>query len=175
MLLKLVVVPCDKALWPMSDPPLSLLSPADNPAVTSHITLLQGIINRLSDNSASCKTWCLTLVAALLGLSGAAHAAGIVEFALVPVVVFGYLDATYLAQERAYRQLYSDVVAMIRSAQYKLTNAYEARAPTVTLLHFLSALGSWSVLPVYLSLLLAYAVAYLTGWLSVLSAATTSP
>jgi hypothetical protein len=55
------------------DPSSSPFWPADSPAATTHITLLQGIITRLANNSASCKTWCLTLVAALLSLSGAAH------------------------------------------------------------------------------------------------------
>jgi hypothetical protein len=38
------------------DPRDSLLWPADNPAVTAHINLLQGVINRLANNSAACKT-----------------------------------------------------------------------------------------------------------------------
>ena len=44
-----------------NDPGESPLWPADSPAVTAHINLLQGIINRLANNSASCKTWCLPL------------------------------------------------------------------------------------------------------------------
>jgi hypothetical protein len=40
--------------------------PADNPAAIAHVNLIQGIINRLANNSASCKTWCLVIVSALL-------------------------------------------------------------------------------------------------------------
>ena len=79
--------------------------PADNPAAIEHIKLLQGIVNRLANNSASCKTWCLTLVAALLSLAGTSRNLAIVPISLVPVVVFGFIDTMYLAQERAYRDL----------------------------------------------------------------------
>jgi hypothetical protein len=92
--------------------------PADNPAVTAHIDLLQGIITRLADNSASCKTWCITLVSALLSLAGATHVPAMVAFALVPVVIFGFMDTMYLAQERAYRELYSRLIKAVRSASY---------------------------------------------------------
>src|SRR5262245_30337239 len=31
----------------------------DAPSVQSHLTMLQGVVNRLAANSASCKTWCV--------------------------------------------------------------------------------------------------------------------
>ena len=151
-----------------ADATRSLLWPADNPAVTAHITLLQGIINRLANNSASCKTWCLTLVAALLSLAGAARAPAIVTFVLVPIVVFGYLDSMYLAQERAYRLLYARIVDAIRSGSYGLTDAFDARAP-LKRGAFWSALVSWSVFPLYLGLIVTYLVVHFTGWLRVLA------
>jgi hypothetical protein len=154
----------------MSDnPTASPLWPADNPAVIAHINMLQGIINRLAASSGACKTWCLPLVAALLGLAGATHVPAIVTFALVPVVIFGGLDGMYLAQERAYRALYNDVVTAIRGGTYTLANVYEARAP-VGFGEFVSALTSWSVYPVYLGLIVVYLVAQFSGWLAVLAA-----
>ena len=41
--------------------------------------------------------------------TGAIHQPRIVTFALVPVVVFGFLDAMYLAHERSYRELYARI------------------------------------------------------------------
>jgi hypothetical protein len=153
----------------VADPGKSPFWPADNPAVTAHISLLQGIINRLANNGASCKTWCLTLVGALLSLAGATHVAGIVTFALVPVVVFGFMDTMYLAQERAYRDLYTRTIHAICNRSYTLGNVYDARAP-INFRCFCSALASWSILPVYLGLILAYLVAMLSGWIAVLTA-----
>jgi hypothetical protein len=151
------------------DPTLLPLWPADSPAVTTHIQLLQSVINRLANNSASCKTWCLTLVAALLSLAGATHVAGLVTFALVPVVIFGLLDTMYLAQEREYRGLYARIVERIRNKSYTLGDVYEASAP-LRFSHFCSALWSWSIYPIYLGLTITYCVAYFAGWLPLLAA-----
>jgi hypothetical protein len=152
----------------------SALFPADNPAATTHITLLQGIITRLAGNSASCKTWCLTLVAALLSLAGAAHAPGVVHFATVPVVIFGFLDAKYLSHEQAYRHLFKEVVGKIRKNEYHLDKVYEAEAALKPGAWF-RALRSTAVYPMYLTLLVAYGVAVHCGWLGVLLAAPGKP
>lgn len=156
------------------DPRASPLWPADSPAVAAHMNLLQGIISRLANNSASCKTWCVTLVGALVSLAGATHVPGIVTFALVPVVIFGFVDTMYLAQEKAYRDLYTRTANTIRSGSYVLGNVYEASAP-IGFCRICSALASWSIFPVYAGLILAYLVAHLAGWLVVLTAAAKSP
>ena len=35
-------------------------------AVQAHLGIVQSVIQRMSANSASCKTWCITLVSAIL-------------------------------------------------------------------------------------------------------------
>lgn len=151
-----------------NDPGASPLWPAESPAVTAHMNQLQGIINRLANNGVSCKTWCLTLVSALVSLAGALRTPGIITFALVPVVIFGFMDAMYLAQERAYRELYGRVVNSIRDGSYALDCVYETDAPLRPRQVF-SALASWAIYPVYLGLIAAYLVARLSGWLAVLA------
>jgi hypothetical protein len=142
--------------------------PADNPAVIAHINLLQGIITRLANNSASCKTWCVTLVGALVSLAGAVHAPGVITFALVPVVMFGYLDTMYLAQEKAYRDLYKTIREAICGAAYELKDAYIAVA-VIAPGSVWDSLTSWSIWPVYGGLIAAYLAAYYSGWLNVLT------
>ena len=148
----------------------SPLWPADNPAVIAHINLLQGIINRLANNSASCKTWCLTLVGALASLAGATHVLGIITFALVPVAIFGFMDTMYLAQEKAYRDVYISVIGRIRNGSYALNEVYEA-STSLKFQHIRNALFSWAIFPVYLGLVAVYLVAYFKGWLALLTAA----
>jgi hypothetical protein len=148
----------------------SPLWPADNPAAIAHINLLQGIITRLANNSGSCKTWCLTLVGALLSLAGATHVPALITFALVPVVIFGFLDTMYLAQEKAYRNLYKRVMTSIQGQTYALKDAFDAKA-SVGFNDFLNALRSWSVFPVYLGLIIVYFVSVKQGWLALLTAA----
>lgn len=142
----------------------SPLWPADNPGVIAHIALLQGIINRLAGASASCKTWCITLVAALVSLSGATKAPAVVTVALVPVVVFAFLDTMYLAQERAYRALFAAVIAKVREGTYERADAFDATAST-SFGGSLRAFASWSVFPVYLGLIAIYVIARCSGWL----------
>ena len=148
----------------------SPLFPGDNPAVIAHVNLLQGIINRLAGNSSSCKTWCLALVSALLSLAGATHNPAIVTFALVPVVIFGFVDMMYLAQEKAYRDLYDKIVKAVRDGSYDRNSAFNAAAAR-NAGHFIWALGSWSVWPIYGGLIIAYIVAVQRGWLDLLMAA----
>ena len=152
----------------MSNNTPSALFPADNPAVMAHITLLQGIINRLAGASASCKTWCLTLVSALVSLAGATKNPAIVGVALVPVAIFGFLDTMYLAQERAYRDLYGKVVAKVRDGSYKLADTFEAKAK-LTVADCFDAFRSWAVWPVYGGLAALYIVANVRGWLQLLA------
>jgi len=154
----------------VNDGPTSPLWPADNAAVTAHVNLLQGIITRLANNSASCKTWCLTLVGALFSLAGATHARGIINFALVPVLIFGFLDVMYLAQEKAYRDLYKTVVTSITTGAYELANVYVAGA-RLNGKHIWEAFCSWSILPVYLGLIATYFVARSAGWFELLTPA----
>ena len=146
----------------------SALHPADSPAVIAHVGHLQAIISRLASNSATCKTWCLTLVAALVSLAGAIHAPALITFCLVPVILFGLLDAMYLAQDNAYRDLYASVIESVRDGSYSLAAVYEARAP-LTWAHLIDALISWSLIPIYAGLVVAYLVSAVSGWLAVLS------
>jgi hypothetical protein len=144
------------------------VQPADSPAAIEHIKLLQGIVNRLANNSASCKTWCLTLVAALLSLAGTSRNPALVPISLVPVVMFGFIDTMYLAQERAYRDLYKRMVGKMQNGSYAVTDAFEATAP-INFGGFCRAFLSWSIWPIYLGLIAAYIVAKCTGalvWLA---------
>lgn len=43
----------------VSDKKLEIL---ESSAVQSHISMLQGVINRMAENSANCKNWTVTLV-----------------------------------------------------------------------------------------------------------------
>lgn len=146
----------------------SAFYPADNPAVIAHINLLQGIINRLANNSSSCKTWCLALTGAFMSLAGATHNAGIAVFALVPVVIFGFVDTMYLAQEKAYRDHYDEIATLIRGDGYKRTDAFNAKAKR-KFKHIRWAFMSWSVWPIYGGLIAAFFVAWHCGFLALLA------
>jgi len=154
---------------PVSDDPkkekISLST--NGPLVVSHLTLLQGVVNRLSTSSASCKTWCLTLVGSMVSVAGMTRTPAIVTGALVPIFIFGFADTMYLSQERAYRDLYASIVKKIHDGDYALGDTFNAEAKTSSATHR-AALRSWAILPVYGGLLAFYVLAHYAGWLALL-------
>jgi len=143
----------------------SPLAPAESPAGIAHLNMLQAIVTRLAGNSAQCKTWCVAIVSALLGLAGATKSGRIAAAAIIPIVVFGFVDAAYLANEKAYRDLYNRIVARIRDNSYGLADFGNLSAPTHAE-YYIGALSSWSVWPVYLGLIIAYVLVLLSGLLT---------
>lgn len=73
-----------------------------------HLKMLQTVIARMASNSFQVKTWCVMLVSALLGLA-AKDAKNMVFVAFLPVLIFWWLDAFFLHQERLFRELYDHV------------------------------------------------------------------
>jgi hypothetical protein len=86
----------------------------ESPSVQTHLLTLQGVISRLAANSASCKTWCVSIVSALAVVAATRDAAGerprTLLVAVLPVALFWFLDAYYLGMERRFRQCYNDFV-----------------------------------------------------------------
>ena len=75
----------------------------------AHLPLIQGVINRMGNNSFLIKGWTVTLVAAIFALAAAGTNQKFIFIALVPIVVFWFLDSYYLKQEKLYRELYNDI------------------------------------------------------------------
>jgi hypothetical protein len=74
-----------------------------------HLKLVQGVVQRLSQNSFAIKGWCITIVSALIALGAKDSNPRVVIVAIVPCVVFGFLDAFYLWRERQFRELYARI------------------------------------------------------------------
>lgn len=71
--------------------------------------MIQGIINRVAVNSFALKGWAVTLVAGIFALSSKDADKMYFLVAYIPIVVFWFLDAYYLLQERLFRSLYCKV------------------------------------------------------------------
>lgn len=147
------------------DKPGSPFALDESPATIAHLNMLQAVITRLAGNSAQCKTWCVAIVSALFGLAGATKSGRIAAAAIIPIAVFGFVDAAYLANEKAYRDLYNAIAAKIRDRTYGLGDFANLSAPTDAG-HYIWAFGSWSVWPVYIGLLVAYLIVLLSGLLT---------
>lgn len=75
-----------------------------------HLEFIQNIITRMNSNSFTIKGWMITIVSALLAIYASNSNEIFIFVAIFPVVVFWFLDAYYLTQERKFRKLYDAVV-----------------------------------------------------------------
>lgn len=66
----------------------------------------------MNQNSFQIKGWMITLVSALLALYANSGKVAYILIAIVPTLVFWFLDAYYLQQERRFRAVYNDVAKL---------------------------------------------------------------
>lgn len=74
-----------------------------------HLRLVQGVVNRMTNNSFMLKGWAVILVAGIFALAEKDADQMYFLVAYVPVIAFWALDSYYLLQERLYRSLYNKV------------------------------------------------------------------
>lgn len=117
-----------------------------------HLKMIQEVIGRLAGNSGQMKRWTLAIVAALLGLA-ATDDRLLAVVAVYIVLVLAFLDAYYLAQERAYRALYDAAVAgevadwTMQAARVRASDVVRAASsPSVGLLYGLSVAAALGIL-----------------------------
>ncbi len=77
-----------------------------------HLEFIQNSIARMNTNSFQIKGWAVTIVSALLAVYAAFQIDYFILAAIFPAVVFWFLDANYLVQERRFRGLYDDVAGV---------------------------------------------------------------
>lgn len=137
---------------------------ADSPSVQSHLTMMQGLINRMAENSRSCKVWCVTLVAAVLVLVAQTVEPRHALIALAPTLLFLFLDAYYLALERAFIRSQNVFVEKLHCGKLKSTHLYRI-VPTGMGLRLVGrCLGSISIWLFYALVI----VTVLLAWLVIL-------
>ena len=103
----------------------------NSPAVQAHLTMMQGVINRMAENSRSCKVWCVILVVATLVLVARTGEPQHALIGLVPTLLFLFLDSYYLALERAFIRSQNAFVAKLLRGALDPTDLYRV-VPTGT-------------------------------------------
>ncbi|MEN2993061.1 MAG: hypothetical protein ABDH91_05865 [Bacteroidia bacterium] len=114
-------------------------------AIQTYLTLLQGIIQQTAGSSASVKTQCPAIVAALLTLSADKGKPLLAAIALLPTLLFMLLDAYYLALERWFRQQYNQVIQKLHTGILYPTELYKIEPVQALFRRTIEALGSFSV------------------------------
>ena len=107
--------------------------------------MMQGVINRMAENSRSCKVWCVTLVAAVLVLVARTGEPQHALLALAPTVLFGVLDSYYLALERSFIRSQNAFVAKLHQGKLEPGDVYRVAPTGMGLLLVGRCLGSVSI------------------------------
>lgn len=125
----------------------------ESPAVQAHITMLQGVINRMANNSANCKTWTVTIVAAMLVL--------LVDenfnipnawVCFVPIALLYLIDCYYLGLERLCIQSQKNFISKISNGNFvdDLFSITELSGFCTQFKSTVGAIVSFSTTPFYL-------------------------
>lgn len=137
--------------------------------VRQHLNMQQDIINRMASNSSNCKTWLVTIVAALTALQisqAAVHNYGIVM--VIVTIMFWYLDAYYLMLERIHRDQEELFVAAVKKKDCedvkKLLYSFSTKNATCKFAQVLDAMFSGSCAPFYITIGLITAFITWNDW-----------
>jgi histidine triad (HIT) family protein len=123
------------------------VSPEDR---RQHLSFIQAIVTRMSQASSSAKTWLLPVVTLAYGYALQEKQFWPAILGVAAVLIFGVLDANYLKQERAFRNLYDTVAAGGDIPVFSLNPAMAGPAGSkVNYWPDWEDIGSWAVAPIY--------------------------
>lgn len=74
-----------------------------------HLDMIQSVVTRMASNSFYIKGWCVTVVAAILGLASKDSDKKLIAVVYYPIIMFWVLDGYFLFQEKLFRKLFNEV------------------------------------------------------------------
>jgi hypothetical protein len=136
-----------------------------SPSVQAHLGILQNVIERMATNSTSAKTWCITIVSAIIVVIADKNKPNYALIALIPTFLFVALDAYYLAMEKGFRSAYNEFVQKIHDGSLTTEDLFSVRPKGKPSQLQLEALKSFSVWGFYsvLALLILFAESFILG------------
>lgn len=124
-----------------------------NPDKAAHLGMIQGVVNRLAQNSFYYKGWSVILVSAMFALAAKDALLQFVLVAYFPAIVFWCLDGYFLSVERRFRDLYDEA----RKRPDEGID-FSMKIKSVDLSAWACAMGSKSVWPFHVTILAAIIV-----------------
>ena len=131
----------------------NMLDTMERSAVQAHISMLQGIINRMANNSANCKTWTITIVAAMLVLLvDKNYNIPNAWICFIPIALFYLIDCYYLGLERLCIKSQKNFIAKVSNDNFvnELFIVHELSGFFTQLCSTIKATVSFSTTPFYL-------------------------
>ncbi|WQX24783.1 hypothetical protein E5P66_06705 [Helicobacter pylori] len=115
--------------------------------LTEELKILQGVINRMAQNSLECKKWTLALAVGVLSLKieTISHLYGLCVLGVL-LACFYLLDAYYLTQERLFREQYQWLVKNRLQTDERLFEVFPAHQTCQRAL-YLRTMRSFSLFP----------------------------
>ncbi|DAB21881.1 TPA: hypothetical protein CPT94_06740 [Candidatus Gastranaerophilales bacterium HUM_22] len=129
-----------------------------------HLKMIEDIITRMANNSFLVKGWTVTLIAALLIFADAKNNICFIWIAIIPIIVFWYLDSFYLQLERKYRQLYSfvqqDYINIVKPDYKEQVPLFNMSTENVKVTNIVRIMFSKSIIPIYSTILIVTLIIY---------------
>ena len=97
---------------------------SDSASIQVHLTIMQDVIQRMAANSSSAKTWCVTLVSAVLVIVADKGKPQYAWIAILPTIAFAALDMYYLALEKGFRRSYNAFIDKLHANSLKTSDLY---------------------------------------------------
>ena len=110
-----------------------------------HLEMVQTVISRLAGQGATIKNYCITMSTTVCGFSITLHRPLVALLALLPLLVFAFLDGQYLRTERRYRLLYDQV----RTGDWGAMPNFELKTRAAPRVSYGKVLFSWSIIGFY--------------------------
>lgn len=124
-----------------------------------HLEIVQGVVNRLAYNSFFIKGWAITLLTGLMAVYAASGDKVFIILAIVPILLFWFLDSYYLWQERLFRRLYAEIVAGSYPSDFSI-NIEKINKSDIS---YIGVVFSKTIFPLYFIIILLLVIIYL--WL----------
>jgi hypothetical protein len=125
-----------------------------------HIEMLQTVISRMSGYGASFKSYCITVVTAVIGFAFTLHRPGVAALALLPIFFFALADAQYLRIERRFRGVFD----LVRKQDWATMPSFEINLERAPAESYLRSFTSWSIVSFYAPLAVGVLIAVLGAW-----------
>lgn len=138
------------------------MSKLEKSEVQSYIALLDGIINRMANNSANAKNWLMTILAAAIAIQWGKDQLANVIWLLVPTVLFALTDMYYLGMERFFKDKEEEFIEKARAGDDvdNLVYVFPKTTKCQQVCNTFSTINSLSIWPFYLIVIASILVIY---------------
>lgn len=127
-----------------------------------HLEMIQGIINRMANNSFKLKEWSVLVMIAVYSFASKNNNSAVI-ITLIPLIVFWFLDTYYLMLERKFKLLYDNVrIKDPKDIDFNMNlDDIKIDLKEIKKYGFFSLLISKSILPFYLVCSITTLIIYL--------------